>query len=132
MGKCNHTCSPSHRFCAFCGSFIGDFDQASQMARQDSLLRANAPTFTPFKAVGTGATQSRVQMPPQARPMGQEVVGSRVPPTTGTFHGETVTDELDVMRGRMMLLAALNDMERRDVAAPQNSADAQEDTSGES
>jgi len=105
-GKCNNECNASHRFCAFCGSFIGGGGGGGGGGGQHggAGMRAEAPTFMPGMAGDPG------------RPGAQDGAGGSL--LAGLPYPESVTDELDVMRGRMMLLAALKDMEKRGSNAP--------------
>lgn len=104
--NCGKECGRTHRFCAFCGASIGqDAGKGGMMSMQGLQgLRADAPTFVP-NMVGPGGQQGP--------PMVQQLVRNR--PDANQFRcNDSVTDELDVMRGRMMLLAALKDMEKRE------------------
>merc|ERR550532_2773433 len=118
---CNNECAPTHRFCAFCGA-----DQSQ--VQQSPSMRADAPTFTPSFGAGygpagvpglgsdggAGGLGGPVQVPlPQQQ--GAQDVGVPWQPLSGGLRSpEIITDELDVMRGRMVLLAALRDMEERE------------------
>uniref|UniRef100_A0A7S3SZF3 Mei2-like C-terminal RNA recognition motif domain-containing protein n=1 Tax=Strombidinopsis acuminata TaxID=141414 RepID=A0A7S3SZF3_9SPIT len=119
-GKCNNECNATHRFCAFCGSFIGSGPggggggggglRHEGLMNPNSGMRADAPTFMPHMPGGSpsGARGNSSLMRPDAQEGGapQSLLA-------GLPYPESVTDELDVMRGRMMLLAALKDIEKR-------------------
>lgn len=116
---CNNECMPAHRFCAFCG-----MDQMSVQANSASM-RADAPTFTPSFTAGGNYSQdgssSGLGGPLQVPLSGpQQGGGQDAPSPWNGLSGSTIrspeviTDELDVMRGRMVLLAALRDMEERE------------------
>jgi len=117
---CNNECMPTHRFCAFCGT-----DQMSIQANSASM-RADAPTFTPSFTAGGNYSQDGnsnglgglLQIPLSgAQQGGGQDAGSPWNGLSGSAairSPEVITDELDVMRGRMVLLAALRDMEERE------------------
>lgn len=115
-GNCGKECGRTHRFCAFCGSSIGQDGGKGGMINLGAL-RADAPTFVPSMAPGPGMGR-----PPnglQTAPSPLQANRNRPDPDAGMFRANdpvnySVTDELDVMRGRMMLLAALKDMEKRE------------------
>jgi len=105
-GNCGKECGRTHRFCAFCGSSIGQDAGKGGMMGMAGNMRADAPSFVP--AFGPGGPQSG---PPSMQV--QQIVRNRPDPNMFRSN-DSVTDELDVMRGRMMLLAALKDMEKRE------------------
>lgn len=110
--QCGTECSSVHRFCAFCGAFINQAGESSVMPQ----LRADAPTFVPGGGGDTaGPCRGRVARQ-QSMLLQQAMLGSQ-----GTV-SDMVTDELDVMRGRQMLLAALKEMEQREVPNPATSS----------
>lgn len=62
---------------------------------------------------GSNVLRSPFPILPSGQHSGQ-TPGVRLQGPPGQLHaGEEITDELDVMRGRMVLLAALRDMEER-------------------
>jgi len=127
---CGNLCNPDHRFCSSCGNIVQqrgpprqpgsgraggqvpvrptmDLDMAGGMFWPGQEMRADAPSFMP-----NGAQAGPCQRNPHARsapgpPPGQQL---------GDFSqfSDSVTNELDVMRGRLMLIAALKDIEQRD------------------
>jgi len=119
--SCNNECGPTHRFCAFCGA-----DQTS--IQQSPSMRADAPTFTPgftpgfapamnagLPVDGSSAGLGGPLQVPLPNQQGAQEAGSPWQPLSGGMRSpEVITDELDVMRGRMVLLAALRDMEERE------------------
>lgn len=118
---CGSECGPTHRFCAFCGS--------DQLALQGTAaaMRADAPSFTPSftpgyaptpglgQEAGNGAASLQLTLPSQ---QGTNEAGAPWQALSGALHTPEsgITDELDVMRGRMVLLAALRDMEERETS----------------
>jgi len=156
---CSSTIGSAHRFCTFCGSFVGQegleginpggnpngsccFGNVDQAP---CSMRADAPTFVPAGLPsapspsqpsvlsrqdeeftgGSGPLDIDVPMLAQmvspaepGQPLQTIMAPSRLQTTFNSFrHSESVTDELDVMRGRQMLLDALKDMERREIEA---------------
>jgi len=109
---CNNECMPTHRFCAFCGT-----DQMSVQPNSASM-RADAPTFTPSFSDGNGnglGGPLQVPLSGAQQGSGQDATSPWNGLSGSTIRSpEVITDELDVMRGRMVLLAALRDMEERE------------------
>lgn len=103
--QCGTECSTAHRFCAFCGAFISQGMEAGLMPQ----LRADAPTFVPGASGGLGGGKGRGNARNQ-----QALLGALNNSIYGAGNTDMVTDELDVMRGRQMLLAALKEMEQRE------------------
>mmetsp|Transcript_45562 Transcript_45562/g.105667 ORF Transcript_45562/g.105667 Transcript_45562/m.105667 type:complete len:502 (-) Transcript_45562:187-1692(-) len=91
---CGYAVQSVYQFCPQCGSSLEVAKagvDASGMDFSAASLRADAPVFVPGPAGPPNSSSGRHPIaPPQ------------------------VTDELDVMRGRMMLLAVLKDMEKRE------------------
>jgi len=116
--NCHNECGPGHNFCAFCGSFIGQAGELNNFAAATNLMRADAPAFVPGMAGGsaTDPLRANLPIPMPALAAREQDSGPRTLPGPFNFQ-DSVTDELDVMRGRMMLLAALKDMEQRELNA---------------
>jgi hypothetical protein len=125
--NCGKDVGPMHRFCAFCGAAV-NHEAEPALPKSPGSMRADAPTFIPG-----GGNDTRQPMPPTmplpqamtmpVSPVRQVPMDAHVPkrdiPGAAPLsplnnYGDSVTDELDVMRGRMMLLAALKDMEKRE------------------
>jgi len=119
---CGTLCNLDHRFCSGCGNLVQNpgarvFGGGCMGGPCGAFgLRADAPTFTPQDTWGLEASQG-----PQQRRVDQ--VGSRMSGGSAQLP-EPVTNELDVMRGRLMLIAALKDMERREGGPDANTAGA--------
>eukprot|EP00929_Paragymnodinium_shiwhaense_P006921 TRINITY_DN110875_c0_g1_i1.p1 TRINITY_DN110875_c0_g1~~TRINITY_DN110875_c0_g1_i1.p1 ORF type:complete len:522 (+),score=112.32 TRINITY_DN110875_c0_g1_i1:188-1753(+) len=113
--SCGNDVAPAHRFCAFCGNFVGpqaapSFSPDALAFGQSGLARSHAHGAADVSAL---AAQLRGVDGASFEPSAfQQQVQSAL-----NRHSESVTDELDVMRGREMLLAALKDMESRDGGA---------------
>eukprot|EP00929_Paragymnodinium_shiwhaense_P002323 TRINITY_DN102552_c0_g1_i1.p1 TRINITY_DN102552_c0_g1~~TRINITY_DN102552_c0_g1_i1.p1 ORF type:complete len:521 (+),score=75.92 TRINITY_DN102552_c0_g1_i1:219-1781(+) len=124
--QCGTDVGPSHRFCAFCGAFVGG-QQVDATHVPSSLLPPTGGVEAAFHKVGLPRAGNPDGIPapllnpslalrfegqgggmPSANTVGlqQQVFANR--------QTENVSAELDVMRGREMLLAALEDMENRD------------------
>lgn len=120
---CGNPCEIGHRFCSGCGNVVqtptressGSGSAGAHLGKgwQGPCMRPDAQPFMP--------------MPGQQGPCGGSACfGQRPPPMSAQqrydMHGEeqdgmisdSVSNELDVMRGRLMLIAALKDIEQRD------------------
>jgi len=103
--NCGNECNTSHRFCGFCGSQVGAAGATpASMQALPSSMRADAPTFV---------------MPAGGDPWAPAPLYSMVtsPALEMPAPADAATDELDIMRGRMMLLAALKEMESRETTS---------------
>eukprot|EP00931_Biecheleriopsis_adriatica_P074963 TRINITY_DN4892_c0_g1_i1.p1 TRINITY_DN4892_c0_g1~~TRINITY_DN4892_c0_g1_i1.p1 ORF type:complete len:542 (+),score=114.81 TRINITY_DN4892_c0_g1_i1:110-1735(+) len=139
--NCGNTVSPDHRFCSSCGAPVpskgppgpasgrGPQMHAGYLAAQGVPmggmagmcgmgamgcgigpcgLRADAPSFMP------NGSQDHMMM--QGMP-GQQQQQMQQQGANGQELPDSVRNELDVMRGRLMLIAALKDIEQRDTDA---------------
>mmetsp|Transcript_67390 Transcript_67390/g.161624 ORF Transcript_67390/g.161624 Transcript_67390/m.161624 type:complete len:516 (+) Transcript_67390:164-1711(+) len=119
---CGYLVQSVYQFCPQCGANLAADIAAMELAAANSYggaagMRAEAPVFVPpaprlpmpnpqaLLAASAAAAQSGYTA--QSGYAGQ--AGYKDP-----VRGGQVTDELDVMRGRMMLLAVLKDMEKRE------------------
>jgi len=131
---CGNSCSSDHRFCSGCGNVVQarglplqpgpgsgmvghmpgrpsgpimEMDMAGGMVWPGQEMRADAPTFKPYGSqVGPGQRTVQGRGPQAPGPSQQMGDLSQL--------SDSVTNELDVMRGRLMLIAALKDIEQRD------------------
>mmetsp|Transcript_52538 Transcript_52538/g.97271 ORF Transcript_52538/g.97271 Transcript_52538/m.97271 type:complete len:509 (-) Transcript_52538:268-1794(-) len=101
---CGYAVQSVYQFCPQCGSSLDAAKAGVDPSGMDfsaASLRADAPVFVP----GPNQPPGRHPLAP-APPQAAADVAAR--------YKDSVTDELDVMRGRMMLLAVLKDMEKRE------------------
>lgn len=127
--SCGNECSSAHRFCAFCGSPIsgpgdgGGGGGGGGMRQASAMQQDAAPFVMPMapQGAGWGQLQHSYELDAsRAWPGVGPPSGAGAPGGSGgsaDHYSDAVTDELDVVRGRMMLLAALKDMEQREAAA---------------
>lgn len=116
---CGNLCNIEHRFCSGCGNLVqgGGGPQLGGCftGLAPCSMRADAPTFNPSTSLQANRGQRGQQMQePYSSPTSRNAPStpSRTEPTSQLT--ESVSNELDVMRGRLLLIAALKEIEQRE------------------